>query len=172
MRDCSFDGVDTILSGITIDDIRFAFRDNGALADSMPDALTSLTANAAATVVSVGVPTLVTGTWVSVRASHFTNTAAGRITYNGERNLVTPIDITVSIEPVSGTNKIVRCYIALNGAAVLASGISTHVDASDPKVVTIPWQINLATTDFIEVFVENETDSVNLLVSDATLRVR
>ena len=168
----SFAGVTTPLSGITVDDFRWKFEGNGAVPDTMPDALTSLTANATATVVSVGVPTLVTGTWVSVRASQFTNTAAGRVTYDGERNLVTPIDITVSIEPVSGTNKIVRCYVALNGAAVIASGVSTHVDSGDPKVVTMPWQINMASTDFIEVFVENETDSVNLLVSDATLRVR
>jgi len=168
----SFAGVTTPLSGITIDDIRWNFIGNGNVPDTMPDALTSLTANATATVVSVGVPTLVEGTWVSVRASHYSNTAAGRVTYNGERNLVTPIDITVAIEPVSGTNKIVRCYVALNGTAVIASGISTHVDSSDPKVITIPWQIDMASTDFIEVFVENETDSVNLLVSDATLRVR
>ncbi len=167
-----FAGVTTALSGITVDDFRWNFQGNGDVADTMPDALTSLTANAAATVVSVGVPTLVTGTWVEVRASQYTTTAAGRVTLLSERDVVTPIDITVSLEPVSGTNKILRAYVALNGSVIIASGISTHADNADPKVITIPWQFNLSETDFVEVFVENETDSVNILVSDATLRVR
>ncbi|MEE8208095.1 MAG: hypothetical protein V3T88_03960 [Nitrosomonadaceae bacterium] len=167
-----FQGITTPLSGITLDDIRWNFQANGDLADTMPDALTSLTANAAATVVSVGVPTLVTGTWVQVRASQYSTTAAGRITLLSERDVVTPIDVTISVEPVSGTNKILRAYIALNGAAIIASGISTHADNADPRVISIPWQLNLSETDFVEVFVENETDSVDILVSDATLRVR
>lgn len=167
-----FQGVTTPLSGVSVDDIRFNFQGNGGIADTMPDALTAFTANVIDTVVEVGVPTLVLGTWVEVRASQYTTTAAGRVTLLSERDVVTPIDITLSVEPVSGTNQIVRAYIALNGTVIIASGISTHIDNSDPKVITIPWQLNLSKDDYIEVYIENETSGIDLTVLDATLRVR
>ncbi len=173
VSEVQFQGVTTPLSGITIDDVRWNFQQNGDLADTMPDALTSLTANATNTVIAgANTPTLVLGTWTQARASQYATTAAGRITLNSERDVVTPIDATISIEPVSGTNKILRAYIALNGTVITASGLSTHVDVSDPKILTIPWQVNLSKDDFLEVFVENETDAVDILVSDATFRVR
>ena len=168
-----FQGVTTPLSGVTIDDIRWKFVGNGNIADSMPDALIAFTANATATVIAtVNTPVLVAGTFTEARASQYATTAAGRITLLSERDVVTPIDVTLTIEPVSGTNKIITAYIALGGTVIALSGMGTHVDAGDPKVVTIPWQLNLSETNFIEVFVENNTDAVNLLVSHITFRVR
>ena len=167
-----FKGVTTPLSGISVDDFRWNFQGNGEVADTMPDALVSLTANATATTLSVGVPTLVAGTWSLERSSQYTTTTAGRATYNGERNLVTPIDASVVIDPASGTNKSIRVFIAVNGSVITNSGMSVNISSGDPKEITVPWQVNLSTTDFIEVFIENETDSVDCTVSDATLRLR
>lgn len=168
----SFAGVTTPLSGITIDDIRWNFIGNGVIADSMPDALLSLTANATVTTLSVGVPTLVAGTWVDERASHFTNTTGGRSTYNGERNLLTPIDIDLVVDPVSGTNKSIRAFVALDGTEIVASSKAVNISSGDPKQLVLHWQIDMATTGFIEVFIENESDSVDCTVIDATLRLR
>lgn len=169
---CEFDANMTALSGITIDDKRWIFSANSLLADTMPDALVSLTGNATATVLSVGVPTLVAGTWVLERAAQFTTTTGGRATYDGERDLVTPIDVSVVVNPASGTNKSIRAYVALNGAVVTNSGIAVNISAGDPKQISVPWQENLSSTDFIEIFIENETDSTDCTVSDATLRLR
>jgi len=167
-----FAGVTTALSGITIDDFRWNFQGNGAVADTMPDALVSMVNNATATTLSVGVPTLVAGTWTLVRSSQFTTTTGGRATYNGERDLVTPIDVSVVVDPASGTNKSIRAYVAVNGTEVANSGIAVNISSGDPKQISVPWQANLSTGDFVEVFIENETDSVNATVIDATVRVR
>lgn len=167
-----FQGVTTPLSGITIDDFRWNFQGNGEVADTMPDALSSLTGNATATVLAIGVPTLVAGTWSLERSSQYTTTTGGRATYNGERDLVTPIDASVVINPASGTNKSIRVFIALNGTEITNSGMSVNISSGDPKEISVPWQVNLTTGDFIEVFIENETDSVNCTVADATLRLR
>jgi len=167
-----FQGVTTPLSGITVDDFRWNFQGNGEVADTMPDALIAMVGNSTATVLSVGVPTLVAGTFTLERASQFTTTTAGRATYNGERDLVTPIDISVVLDPASGTNKTLRCYVALNGTEVTSSGIAVNISSGDPKQISVPWQINLTTGDFIEIFIENETDSVNATAIDVTLRVR
>lgn len=167
-----FTGVTTALSGITVDDIRWNFRGNGVVPDTMPDALVSLTANATATALSVGVPTLVAGTWSLERNSHYTTTTGGRITSDSERDILTPIDASVVINPASGTNKSIRVFIALNGTEITNSGMSVNISSGDPKEISVPWQVNLSTTDFIEVFIENETDSVDCTVTDATLRLR
>lgn len=166
-------GLTTPLSGITPDDIRWRLESNSPnVQDTMPDALLSLTANATPTVLSVGVPTIVLGTFVSERASHFTNTTAGRTTYNGERDITTPIDISIVVDVASGTNKSIRAYVAINGTEVTNSGKAVNISSGDPKELTMPWQEVITTNDFVEVFIENETDSVNATVVDATIRVR
>lgn len=162
----------TALSGITVDDFRWNFDNNAGVQDTMPDAMVSLTANATVTTLSVGVPTLVAGTWSLERASQYTTTTAGRATYIGERPLLTPIDASVVIDPASGTNKSFRVFIALNGTAIVNSGMSVNISNGDPKEISVPWQLVLAQNDFIEVFIENETDSVDATVADATLRLR
>ncbi len=167
-----FDGVTTPLSGITVDDTRYNFVGNGRVADTMPDAMVSLNSNATATVLSVSTPTLVLGTWSLERASQFTTTAAGRITYIGERDLTTPVIVTMTMEPASGTNKEIRAYIALNGTIITNSGQTIDIDSSDPLQISIPWQLTLSENDFLEVFIENISDSVNVTVIDATFLAR
>ncbi len=169
---CQFSGVTTPLSGITTDDIRYEFLGNGSVPDTFPDALVAMVSNATVTTLSVGVPTLIAGTLIVERESHFTATAAGRATYNGERDLTTPIDISVVIDPVSGTNKTIRAYVALNGSAIINSGIAVNISAGDPKQISVPWQLTLTNGDFVETFIENETDSVDCTAIDATLRLR
>lgn len=169
---CLFAGVTTPLSGVSVDDFRWNFTSNGIVPDSMPDALISMSANATVTTLSVGVPTLVAGTFVEERASQFTTTAAGRIVYIGERDLVTPIDFCITIDPVSGTNKSIRACIAKNGTAVPNSSKAVNIGSGDPKELTILWQENMSTNDYVEIFIENETDSVDATVIDATMRAR
>ena len=169
---CSFDLVTTPLSGITVDDIRYKFLANGDIEDTMPDALISMVGNATATVTPVGVPTLVAGTWVDQRKSHFVNTTTGRIAYVGERPLTTPIDASITVDVVAGTNKVVRAYIAINGVVATGSGKSIRVDSGNPLNLSLVWQVKMNQNDYIEVFVTNVTDSVNVTVLDAVLRAR
>ena len=120
----------------------------------------------------VDTPVLVAGTWTVERDSLFTGTTGGRITYNGERDIVLPIDITCTISAASGTNKDVHVYLALNGAIIANSGIQNRVGSTDPRNTTVMWQLNLSEDDFLEVFVENNSDTINLVISDAILRAR
>jgi len=167
-----FAGVTTPLSGITVDDFRWNFQGNSIVRDTMPDAMVSMTSNATATVTAVGVPILVAGTFVDERSSHYTNTTAGRATYNADKAIVTPVDASLTLEPVSGTNKIIRAYIALNGTEITNSGKAIKISNADPKELSLIWQLEMTTSDFLEIFIENETDSTNVTVIDAILRVR
>lgn len=173
VQNCEFLGGMTDLENITIDDIRWLFQNNNPTPDTFPEALLSLTSNATATVIAAAnTPVLVAGTWVVENVSHFSGTTAGRSTYNGERDIAAPITVSLDLEPSSGTNKDLKAYIALNGTVISPTGRLARVDSGNPQSMTTIWQLTLTTTDFIEVFVENTTDTVNILVSGSVERVR
>lgn len=170
---CEFLGGMTTLENITTDDIRWSFLGNSGIPNSNPDALLSLNGNATETVIAlVDTPVKVAGTWVIERVSQMTGTTDGRVTFNAERTLASPITIQVTISSASGTNKEVHMHLALNGS-IIANALSVNkVGQNDPRTLNIPWQLNLSENDYIEIFVENKTDAVNLIVSQAIVRVR
>ena len=169
----TFTGGMTALQNITIDDVRWLFRDNTPIPDSQPDAMVSLTGSATETTISAAnTPVKAAGTFVVERESQFTSDTTGKIIYDGERDLVTPIDITTTISAVSGTNKDITVYLALNGTVITNSGKSNRVGAADPRNTSVLWQLSMSTNDFLEIWVENNTDTINLIVEDAILRVR
>lgn len=170
---CEFTGGITELSGITVDDFRYLFSANSGLQDTDPDALLSLTNNSTETIISEdNTPVKVAGTWVIERTSQFTGDTTGRATYDGERALSTPITISLAIEPASGTNKDMTAYVTKNGSIVANSSISARGDSGNPRTITLVWQDNLVNADYIELWVENNSDTVNLIVRDAVLRLR
>jgi len=163
VANCDFDEDITPLANITSSDIRWSFRDNNAISDTIIDAMLSLTGNAVETVISVaGTPVLVEGVWTVERASLFTGTVDGRVTYNGERDTVLPVDITVTIVSASGTNKDITVFLAVNGTAVPNSAKSNRVGSSDPKNTSVLWQLSMAENDYLEVFVANDSDTIGL----------
>ena len=173
VENSSFIGGITDLQNITNQDVRWNFSDNSPTPDTLADALISLNGNATATVIpAVDTPTLVAGTWVDQGCSLFACSAAGRVTYIGERDGKFPIDIAVTIRSDSGTNKDIHVYLALNGAHVADSGKQDKVGVTDPTNISLPWQLNLSENDYLEVFVENNSDAIDLVVIDATLRVK
>ena len=171
----SFIGFTTPIVDIdVVDDIRwFSSLNSANIQDTMPDAMASLTSNATNTVISgAGTAVLVAGTWTDERSSHYTVTTAGRITYIGEKDLVTPVDIIVEMEPVSGTNKNLSVQLFKNGSFVTGTKMKALTASGDPLIFSTMWQLVLSTNDFLEVFVSNETDAININVNDAIFRVR
>lgn len=176
---CEFLGGMAALSGITEDDIRWAFNGNSGVVgtsvikDTFPDALVSLTSNATETVIAEATTAVkVAGTWVVEGESHFTGDTTGRITYNGERQISAPIDITVTVQAASGFNKFIRGCLALNGSIISASSIPNKVGQNDQRNLSIIWQLLLSKDDFLEVFLSNDTDTINLIADSGVFRVK
>jgi hypothetical protein len=162
----------TPLSGITRDDFRWDFQGNAGVANTSPDALASLPTNATATTIStVNTPVIVAGTWTVESCSHFTCDTTTRATYDGERDFQGPITFRLSIEPSSGTNKTLSAYLAVNGSVVANSKSTIQADAGSPQNISVVWQYNFTNGDYAEIFVENNTDTTNILVSSAIARI-
>lgn len=168
MRDMVMPIAGTALSGIDKDDIRWSFTDNDNIPDTMPDALISMINNATATTITVtGTPVLVSGTWVEQQVSHFSSTAAGRVTYLGERALRVTILLSLSCLMASGSDTDITFSLYKNGAQVTASQQSNTVKASATGNTSLIWQDTVSSGDYFEVFVANEDTTTNIIVQDA-----
>ena len=168
----SFIGNITPLSGIVInDDVQWNSSNNQGIKDTRPDSLSHNTAGTTVTIAIQGTPVKIGGTWIDDNSSHFTVDGSGRSTYNGLNSLQVPITLTVTADPASGTNKDFIVYIAINGTVESGSGVPARASSSDRNAVTVIWQHEFETGDYVEAFLSNETDTVNFDVIHAALRV-
>ena len=161
----------TSLSGVSEDDARWNFLANDAIPDTRPDALLSFSTPTTTVIATVDTPVLVTGPWIVDRNSQMTATVAGKVTYDGERDAVLPITVTIGMEPVSGSNKSLAVYVFKNGVEVSASEVNTVASAGDPKNQVVAWQDSWSNGDYYEVYVENHTDAIDIQVNNAIIRV-
>lgn len=162
-------GSGTALSGITTDDARWNFLANNNIPDTRPDGLLSFS-TPTTTALAAATPALITGTWNIERVSQMTGTAAGRLTYNGEKNSTLPITTTLSMEPVAGTNKDINIYLAKNGVIIPNSKAITTISAGSAKNQSVVWQDVFAGDDYYEVWIES-VDGTDVQVNTAKLRV-
>jgi hypothetical protein len=173
LKNSTFVGGMTPTTNIDKSSIRWRLQDNSTnLPDTLRDALFTLNGNAVPTVTVVGTPILVAGVWNEEQASQFSTDINGRVTYLGESDLITPMSCAVSLDVASGTNRVVRVYLAKNGTEINNSSLPVTVDAGRPQAVTPVWQDTLVQNDYYELWVENETASVDTTVIDATFMLR
>lgn len=157
------------LNGISTDDARWNFVANNNIPDTRPDILLTFD-TPTTTVLAPATPALINGAWTVQRSSQMTGTAAGRSTYDGEKPATLPITLTLSAEPVSGTNKDINIYLAKNGVVVTDSKVQTTISSGSPKNQSVVWQDVFNNNDYYEPFIES-VDGTDVQVNTAKLRV-
>ena len=161
-------GAGTTFSGIADNDFRWVFAHNNGVHDSHTSGLASMQANATNTVIAAtDTPVLVAGTWTAESNSHTTVSTAGRITYIGERGANAVVMSSLSLAPVTGTNIGLSVYVAVNGSVIANSKRSTTASSGAPTSASAMWQIEVVVGDYIEMFVENNDTTSDILVSSA-----
>lgn len=167
-----FFGAGTPLQTIAISDIRWEFGFNNGISDTNKDCLMSQTTNAVATVIAVATtPVKLAGTWVEEDAFFFSTDATGKMTYIGEKEIEIDVAMSFSAAPVSGSNKSINFYVAKNGTHIPNSRSFNNISTGDLSRTTLLWRLSLSQNDFVEAFVANDTDTVNVLITDAVLRL-
>ena len=164
------------LENMTIDDIRWSYQNNSPTPNTQPDALSSFHSNAIETVITASSSdgsnaVVIAGVWVPVQASHFTTTVGGRFTYIGERGLKGPVDVSVGLISSGGGGITAEVYLALNGVAIIDSGIDVTISGSIAANLSIPWQLTFSQGDYIEIVVENQSNTTNIIADHAVLRI-
>ena len=169
----AFSGGMAALSGITNEDVRWRFALNTPIADTIEDALLSFNGSSTETVISIiNTPVIVNATWTCVRESLFSCTTGGRVTSLSERDITLPIDLAVGLISAGGGAIDVTVYLALNGSVITASATSISISGSNQAFVSIPWQEVLSENDFNEIYIENNTNTTNIIVESGKLRAR
>lgn len=166
-----FLGSATVSSGFDEHTLGWEFIGNQGINDTSADSLSVNTAGTTVTIALVNVGVKIGGTWVDDNSSQFTVDGSGRVTYNGLQNLHAPIDLSVSADPVSGTNKDFSVCVAINGTLIPDSSVPARAASGDRIAVSVPWQHEFQTGDFVEAFLENNSDTTNFNITRALIRV-
>ena len=136
--------------------------------DDLAYAESYLQGNSTATVIaSTATPVLIAGTWAFGVNTGFTQTSAGRFTYNGSTTAVMTIHASITLDPVSASNQNLSLYVAKNGAVISETRISASIAAGLTQNLALSTNQSFATNDYVELFVRNSTTTDNILVSSA-----
>ena len=130
------------------------------------------TGNSTETVISdIDTPAKVSGIYLDGELDAFTF-STDRLIYNDPltRKFDIEIEATLSLDQV---NAKVTVYIAKNGTVVSTFKKSIDLDGVTPsfKAIVVTDIIELDDTDYVEVFIENNTSDEDITVQDLTLKV-
>jgi len=169
---CRFAGSGNTLNGISVDDVRWAFAANSGIPDTNPSGMCSVSGNSTETVISSSnTPVKMAATFTENLASWFETTSDGRITYIGESPISVSIDFSTSVEAAAGGLISITIYPALNGSVITTAGKSGTVSGNVSASITGLWRQVLQPNDYVEIWGENNDDTVNLVLVQAVLRV-
>lgn len=163
---CDFSGGGTYTSGIQYNDNRARWSENRGVTNSAATTGMFMHGNATATSIgATGVPVKISGNTtindITQRFSH----SANRLTYTGETERV--FKVTTILSLTSGNSHQIGVYIAKNGAVIDSSETYITTSASGRlENGTCHVLVSLNTGDYIENFVENNTSTTNVTVSD------
>lgn len=169
-----FEGAGTYLNNINPNDLRWEVFGNKGISSTSYNGYITLVNNATNTVISAAnTPVLLTATtWADQITARFTMLTSGRLTYIGLDDKVFNINARVSIEPVSGTNVTISSYIALNGTPLAYTQASARASNGSPASITMISEVELSTNDYIEIFVENNDNSTDLLITASAITAK
>ena len=122
------------------------------------------------TITAVSTPVLTLGTWDVISTHQMGGTAAGRLTYLPVETALVEVTAKATILMASGDSKVVTAFLAKNGVVIAANGSGSATDTL-PAVINVPWKVEMSQNDYLELWVSNTSDTVDLIVSDAELRI-
>ena len=124
----------------------------------------------ATTIASTATAVKAAGTFVvGDVSSNFTGATSGRITHTGTTSRHV-INALVTLDAVSGSNHLLSIFIAVNGV-IVSTKMTDTVSHSSPRALATFINIVLNTSDYVEIFVRNESATTNVIAVNAVLSI-
>lgn len=153
---------------IVSSDLRWNFIHSNVFPDSVNRSYLTLPTNATVTVISaINTPVKILGTWTDVINSRFTNDNTGRITYIGVKDVTSKISLHMELLKSGGGTDNYTLYIAKNGVVDSNLLFKFSLSTATQPIIPLNGFISLSTNDFIEVFVENNSNLNNITAIQA-----
>ena len=162
-------GTATPSDNISPYDDRWESQLNSRLINSF-DLVLANHAGATIAIAAAATPVIVGATWVTQDAHRFTTTVGGRWTYNGKGTHVS-VTASISADIVTATDNI-SFFLYLNGAQITESRITRSFTAGSIGNIVLIWDIELDTSDYLELWVQNDDTSVDVNIASITMRIR
>lgn len=124
----------------------------------------------ATTIASTATAVKAAGTFVvGDVSSNFTGATSGRITHTGPQSRHV-INALVTLDAASGSNHLLSIFIAVNGV-IVSTKMTDTVSAGLPRAIATFVNIVLNTSDYVEIFVRNESATTNVIAVNAVLSI-
>jgi hypothetical protein len=164
---CNFSGGGTLTAGVPFDDDKARWTENRGISNSRAITGYYMLANATTTVIAAAsTPVKAAGTTTEMAVSQrFTVTATNRATYDGA--IARDFRVTVTLSLSSGNNHQISAYVFKNGTAIAESVVNlTTNDGGRLENGMMQATVEMLDTNYIEIFVENNTSATNITVED------
>lgn len=135
-------------------------------------AMMSLTTPQMVEIDSVNTPKKINGSTTAPRLFDFDSPEPGRLRYIGDDPIVTNCAVSLTLQ-TSGNNKICNIYFGKNGQIVTSSRVEVRTAfGADERSATALFLCEFEKNDYMEIFVENATDSANITVNSMVVTSR
>jgi len=167
----NFTGGGTYTSGVTFSDNKTKFIECKGVTNSANISSYSMLNNATATVISVvDTPVKVLGTTAQGSLTQRFTHSNNKLVFDGA--IVRDFFITATASLVSGNNKVIGLQVAMNGSVVTDSKVlATTNSGGRAESISVQAIVQLGEDDYIEMFVENTTDTANVTVESLSVIV-
>lgn len=175
---CDMTGATSAIDGPSPATDPWVFTGNLGVGDSTSNLGGFVEGNATATVIGVGAgddgnPIVVN---VGVLASsyedeRFTMATNGQITYTGTNDAEVSVLYTGIADAAAGNNVPYTFYVAVGGVVIPGSRSPVNLDSADPGRFAAQALVNAPTGETIDLFVEENTGTTNITISDFSVVV-
>jgi hypothetical protein len=161
---CNFSGGGTYTAGVAYTDDKARWIECRGVQNTTATGNMTMGGNSTATTgLTQSVPAKVAGTTslnsISQKFSHSSN----RLTYDG--SLSREFQVTVVATLTSGNNKVIGLFVAKNGTTISESEMQTTTSGTGrSESITCQTILQLATSDYIEIFCSNESGTQDVTV--------
>jgi hypothetical protein len=169
-----FNGLGTAAIGSTSADDDWVYHDNSGLPNSFRGGDGHILGNGTATTIStISTPVQINfaSGFIPDLESSFTVDTDGCFTYTGSTAQNVEASATIYGDSASGTNVGYRFYFAKNDIVAVGSVAQEQYDSSDPHSTAIFHIDQLVNGDKICLWVENITNTTNITIETASIRV-
>jgi hypothetical protein len=133
--------------------------------------LAHMQANATNTVITtVSVPVAMAGTFSAGPENDFLVSSNGRVTYLADETRIFSVMLSACLNTASGT-KTCGVLIGKNGTTIAESQLNASIATGSERQITTSYLVSLATNDYVQGYVVNDTDDVDILVYACVLQV-
>ena len=171
IRGSLIDGTAVPLDGLSPSDVNWRMTNNSGIRDSRVVGGYFLDTAAETTIATVNTPVKVAGTTAALSLNErIVASTSNRLTYTGAEPSVVLATWNALVD--TGNNVLLTFYVYKNGTKIDETASSVRAGSgSDERLAYLSAIVNVETNDYIELWVENNTNTTNVTCNTLTANV-